>query len=227
MTAPLAPRYAVYLTPAPQSALALRGAQWLGYDCHEGAVVTQPPYPELPKHTAKPSRYGFHGTLRAPFELRHDQTPENLVEATARFASNRPHLSLRFSVGRLGSFLALVPHRSESVIALQEALLPAVEFCRAPLTIYDRSRRAASGLTPRQKTLLERWGYPYVLDELRFHLTLTDAIAGEELARVENWADAHFAEAIKEAIQDMGLAVVAQPDRDTPFTTMAFHPLGQ
>ena len=28
-------------------------------------------------------------------------------------------------------------------------------------------------LTPRQRDYLDRWGYPYVMEEFRFHMTLT------------------------------------------------------
>jgi 2'-5' RNA ligase len=28
-------------------------------------------------------------------------------------------------------------------------------------------------LTPRQREYLDRWGYPYVMEEFRFHMTLT------------------------------------------------------
>jgi hypothetical protein len=47
---------------------------------------------------------------------------------------------------------------------------------RAPATDAELARRAPASLTPRQRELLKTWGYPYVLDEFRFHLTLTDRI---------------------------------------------------
>jgi len=50
---------------------------------------------------------------------------------------------------------------------------------RAPLTAADRARRNPSGLTPRQREYLDRWGYPYVMEEFRFHMTLTGRLAAE------------------------------------------------
>ena len=44
---------------------------------------------------------------------------------------------------------------------------------RAPLSEADRARRNPSQLTPAQREHLDRWGYPYVMDEFRFHMTLT------------------------------------------------------
>src|SRR5438445_432365 len=38
----------------------------------------------------------------------------------------------------------------------------------------------ATGLSARQAELLARWGYPYVHDEFRFHMTLTGPIADDE-----------------------------------------------
>ena len=34
-------------------------------------------------------------------------------------------------------------------------------------------RRNPSALTSRQREQLERWGYPYVMEDFRFHMTLT------------------------------------------------------
>ncbi len=40
----------------------------------------------------------------------------------------------------------------------------------------ERARRIASGLSQSQIQNLDRWGYPYVLSEFRFHMTLTGAV---------------------------------------------------
>ena len=34
-------------------------------------------------------------------------------------------------------------------------------------------KRRAARLNPQQETHLQRWGYPYVLDQFRYHMTLT------------------------------------------------------
>ncbi len=43
-----------------------------------------------------------------------------------------------------------------------------------PLTEAEIARRRPDRLSPRQRELLDRWGYPHVMEEFRFHLTLTD-----------------------------------------------------
>ena len=54
-----------------------------------------------------------------------------------------------------------------------------VEFdeFRRPAGDAELARRRGAGLTPRQDELLLRWGYPYVLEQWRFHLTLTARLA--------------------------------------------------
>jgi Protein of unknown function (DUF1045) len=47
---------------------------------------------------------------------------------------------------------------------------------RAPMSAAERARRVASGLSPGQLNHLDRWGYPYLFDEFRFHMTLTGRV---------------------------------------------------
>jgi len=44
---------------------------------------------------------------------------------------------------------------------------------RAPLGEAEIARRRGAGLTPAQEACLRDWGYPYVMDHFRFHITLT------------------------------------------------------
>lgn len=73
MTQP-APRYALYYTPAADSALWRFGSATLGYDAITGRDIAfaVPPGCEAldwQELIAEPRRYGFHATLKAPFEL--------------------------------------------------------------------------------------------------------------------------------------------------------------
>src|SRR5262249_54746601 len=47
---------------------------------------------------------------------------------------------------------------------------------RSPVTPEERRRRLGAGLTNRQIENLDRWGYPYVLEDFRFHMTLTGPV---------------------------------------------------
>lgn len=180
-------RYGIYYAPPQGSALARFGASWLGRDAEAGLVV---PHPEVAcdvaRITATPRKYGFHGTLKPPFRLAEGQSEEALRAAIADLASGiaafeAPPLELR----RIGRFLAMVPSKPSQPLAdLAGACVEGLDAFRAPPTPEETAKRQAAGLTPRQEHLLLRWGYPYVFDEFRFHLTLTGALDADEVATV-------------------------------------------
>jgi hypothetical protein len=62
-----------------------------------------------------------------------------------------------------------------------EACVRDLDGFRAPASDAELARRRKAGLSPRQDALLIRWGYPYVFEEFRFHLTLTGKLPGETL----------------------------------------------
>ena len=176
-------RYAIYFTPPPASPLARFGASVLGYDCFERVDVPHRPIDGLDPAllalaTVEPRRYGFHATLVAPFRLAPGIDGDTLTKAFSAFAaSHTPVAAGPLRVAAIGRFVALIP--VEPYPAIEEfagACVEAFNGFRAPLDAADRARRLASGLSARQAELLERWGYPYVYDEFRFHMTLTGPI---------------------------------------------------
>ena len=56
---------------------------------------------------------------------------------------------------------------------------------RAPATEAELAKRRAARLTPAQDAHLVRWGYPYVLDQFRFHLTLSGKLDPDTAAQAE------------------------------------------
>jgi putative phosphonate metabolism protein len=191
-------RYAIYFTPPPDSPLARFGARVLGYDCFERVDVPHRPIDGvdpalLALATLDPRRYGFHATLVAPFRLAPGIEGDQLATAFSAFAAGRaPVMAGPLRVVAMGRFIALMPAEPYPQIdALADACVSAFDRFRAPLTDTDRARRIAAGLTARQTELLERWGYPYVLDEFRFHMTLAGPIAdGERPAFTASFAKA-------------------------------------
>ena len=174
------PRYAIYYAPDADTALARFGAQMLGYDALRGEdvacpsdVVTQ--IDDWHAITADPRRYGFHATLKAPFILAGDGDEATLRAACAQFVSVRRVIPVIAPVVRsLDGFTAIVPREpSEALNALAQDCVQAFDRFRAPMTAADRARRKPDRLTARQVAQLDRWGYPYVLDDFRFHMTLT------------------------------------------------------
>lgn len=177
-------RYAIYQTPPP-GPLADFGASWLGWDAFAGAERVHPDLPGLSRPvaelTARPRKYGFHGTLKPPFRLAPGRDPTELAAALAGFARTVPPITLAgLRLARLGGFLALVPDGDPAPLAeLAARVVEHFDPYRAPLSATERARRG-SGLSPRQAQMQERWGYPFVMEEFRFHLTLTGPLESGE-----------------------------------------------
>lgn len=178
------PRYAIYYAAARESALDRFGAQFLGYDAWTGedmpfpARITQT-IADWRELTADPRKYGFHATLKAPFTLAQGRTETELAGACAAFAETpRPIPVIRPVVDSISGFIAVIPaERSSELERLAQDCVTDFDGFRAPLTEQDRARRNPERLTPRQSDYLDRWGYPYVMEEFRFHMTLTGRLA--------------------------------------------------
>ncbi|MEM6664024.1 MAG: DUF1045 domain-containing protein, partial [Pseudomonadota bacterium] len=93
-----------------------------------------------------------------------------------------PPLRLR----QMGRFFALMPNgASEGLSGLAAGLVETLDAYRAPPHDGELARRRSAGLSARQDANLVRWGYPYVMDEFRFHLTLTDGVPIESTPAIE------------------------------------------
>ncbi|NDR58078.1 DUF1045 domain-containing protein [Aliiruegeria sabulilitoris] len=183
-------RYALFYAP-PAGPLADFGAAWLGWDPRNGKRVAHPALPGLPLPVAEitetPRKYGFHGTLKPPFTLKPGFDVAELHNATEALATTLPPVLLDgLKLARIGGFLALVPEGDTTQLALLAArLVEALDGFRAAPEEDELARRRKPGLSARQEVLLQQWGYPYVMEEFLFHLTLsgnlpetlTDAVA--------------------------------------------------
>jgi putative phosphonate metabolism protein len=203
MTALVAdPRFAVYFVPAPDTALYRFGAAMLGYDCYTGEPVAHPPgdvglsEAEWAALTAEPRSYGFHATLKAPFELDPGRSEAELVAFAERFAARQPAFTAPLAVASLGRFIALrMTAETAGMLALHGACVRDFDAFRAPLSDFDLARRRKAPLTPEQDERLLAWGYPYVFEDFRFHMTLTDAVRDPATAtRLIQALQAHFAD---------------------------------
>ena len=134
-----------------------------------------------------------------------------------------PALALR----RIRPFFALVPEAgmSPALSALEAATLEAIEPMRASLTAEERARRRPERLTERQRAHLDRWGYPYVLDEFRFHMTLTGPVPDPQAPAVEAMLTDAFAPFIGAPLAVDALAVFTEPEPGAPFVVHARHAL--
>jgi hypothetical protein len=159
------------------------GASWLGWDVVHGREARQPDLPDLRDNTMTPRKYGFHGTLKPPFRLIDTRTIAELEQATSDLsASLAPAICDGLELKTLGRFLALTPRGgTEAVQRVAQACVRDLDGFRAPAEEPELARRRATGLSARQEALLLQWGYPYVMEEFRFHLTLTGRLPQAEI----------------------------------------------
>jgi putative phosphonate metabolism protein len=181
---PQAPhRVALYYAPPPQSAWWRAGSEWLGRCALTGQPLPQPVITgmapgQFAALTADPRRYGWHATLKAPFRLAPGQTLDSLRAGVRQLCEGREPFDLApLQVSHLGHFLALRPlHAQPELDTLAADCVRQIHPLAMPLSPDELARRRRAPLTPEQDALLQAWGYPYVLDQYRFHLSLTGAL---------------------------------------------------
>lgn len=185
-------RYAIYYAPRA-GAFADAMASWLGWDVEKGRAVAHPELAGLPASvadlTAAPRKYGFHGTIKAPFRLAEGVSEADLQREVAALAAALPALRMPgLALHRLKGFLALLAEGEETeLLALGAEVVSRLDHLRAPLTEAEIAKRRPERLTPRQRNLLEVWGYPHVMEEFRFHLTLSGDLSeglADQVAKV-------------------------------------------
>lgn len=176
-------RYAVYAAPHPDSALGRFGNAWLGRDPALDGTLPRPQVPgytqdDIAQLTEEPHRYGFHGTLKPPFRLAEGIDEAALFAAVERFAANQSPVDIDgLAVRAIGRFVAIVPERQSATLAsLAASCVADLDDFRAPAGSEEMTRRRARGLSDTEERNLVRWGYPYVMAQFRFHLTLSGSI---------------------------------------------------
>lgn len=218
------PRYAIYYAPAQGSSLDQFGAEMLGYDAWIGAALPFPAgvvdeEPDWRAITEDPRKYGFHATLKAPISLANGETESELLAACADFAGQPRRIpAITPVVNSISGFIAVTPaERSSDLEQLAAECVRAFEPFRAPLTAEDRHRRNPSKLTPRQIEYLDRWGYPYVMEEFRFHMTLTGRLDDTRRERVLAMLRGRFARLALQKLDIDRLALFRQTDAKACF----------
>jgi putative phosphonate metabolism protein len=224
-------RYAIYFTPRQDTPLWHFGSSAIGYDV---VARKECPFPEhelwreswFLRTLDSPTRYGFHATLKAPFELESGATEAMLLDRAAAFgAQHTPVLLPALEVALLEDFVALRPiAKIAELNNLAAACVQEFDDLRAPLTEADRARRQPQTLTPRQIMHLEKWGYPHVLEDFRFHMTLTGSIPASAQARVLDILKAIY-RSVDDPITIDAISVLAQPTRTSRFIELQRFPL--
>lgn len=212
-------RYGIYFCPSQSLPLYGQGSQWLGRDAITGATLE----PDLPDHirhedwlrvTDSPRRYGFHATLKPPFRLADNTTLEELQAALAEFAhSHNCFCAPPLAVGTLGRFLALILSTpSEAFSNLAAGCVSYFDRFRAPATEQETTQRMRRSLSPSERTHVLQWGYPYVFDTWKFHMSLTSSMHTKSLSIFEPYLRSRFAMACKHPLLVDSVCIFHEPN---------------
>ena len=226
-------RYAIYFTPRDADPLARAAATWLGRSPFGGRATPAAARggltaEEIAYHTASARRYGFHATLKAPFALAEGESEATLGIALDQFAAaSAPVIIPRIVLSRLDGFFALTPfNRSEVLDRLAGDVVSGFDRFRAPMTEREIERRNPDSLHPAELKNLYLWGYPYVFERFRFHMTLTGRVDDSDAKRVEQAILQHFGPLIEEPLEIDTLALFVEPEPGAPFVVKSLHLLG-
>ncbi|MCP3418652.1 DUF1045 domain-containing protein [Bradyrhizobium brasilense] len=226
MSEAYSPRYAVYYTPAPEHPLTAAARDWLGRDAFAGGSPTAPI--ELAAaatnqvhgaSTTAPRRYGFHATLKAPFRLKEGCSVEQLERALQKFVATWPSCPIGpLKIDLLGGFFVLVPESPVPTLrGLASRIVEEFDRFRSPLSQGELQRRLNSPLNEIETTHFVQWGYPYVFDRFRFHMTLTDRIATDSQPDVRRELDAIFGSLLSEDYSVDALSLFVQEHSGADF----------
>ncbi len=214
-------RHAVYFAPSPGHPLWLLGCQWLGRSDSDSGPVGAPAHSLV----ATPWRYGFHATLKAPMALAPNVRESDWLAAVRTLAARHvPFEMPTLRVALLSDFIALRPveplEPSHPLRQLADDCVIALEPWRAPATAAERERPSRAPLDARQRENLDRLGYAFVLDDWRFHMTLSSSLAGvdaDRIAALRASASRHFAPALGQPLVCEHLCVFVEPAPGEPF----------
>jgi hypothetical protein len=205
-------RYAIYYIP--DLPLFQIGSDWLGWNSLTGQETTLSANHH--RITDRPRKYGFHATMKPPFSLASNSTQGELQDAFQAFcATVSPATGGTLKISRLGRFLAMTQDvQSNDVTDLAASTVSHFDKFRAPLSDNDIQKRRQRRLTPEQDALMLRWGYPYVMQEFKFHMTLTGPLQNDEIVSIEQLANTRFQEFIGQSLNIASLALLGE-DRDS------------
>ncbi len=226
-------RFAIYYAPTPSSELHSLGSAWLGRDSITGKIIEQPSISgisseRLSELTKNARHYGFHATLKPPFQLKHGTTLTLLKQTLKQVCGDASPFYIKLDVLCLGKFFALMLSKpNPKMQSLAKIMVREIDAFREPITKEELAIRRSKGLTPPQDKNLISWGYPYVFSEFRFHMTLTGKILlTKERAIIYDAIQKHFSELLNKNIEIEYVCLFHQTNKQAPFFLVDQFKLG-
>jgi hypothetical protein len=179
------------------------------------------------KIIAGAQRYGIHGTLKPPFQLSDTTDLDLLMKTVSIMAEDHQAFTLpKIEIRALGKFLTLCPASSLTALDdLAKDCVTRLDILRHPASEQEKTKRRKAGLSDRQDAMLEAWGYPYVLDEFRFHITLTGPLEEDHRATVLEGLKNRLSVTLSRPLSIEDLCIFGDPADGSPFRLITRIPL--
>lgn len=179
-------RVAIYFLPKKNSSLENFGKNLLGRDINKKRKISLTRrqkyfinrrftyFDELKDYCEKPAKYGFHATLKAPFRLKRNVKTKDFYDVISHIAAQHSRFKIKGLKIVYRKKFTFITSRKEikSLINLENDLVKHLDTFRAELNKTEIKKRNPDSLTFKQNKYLKEWGYPFVLDQFKFHMTL-------------------------------------------------------
>ena len=179
-------RVAIYFLPKKNSSLENFGKNLLGRDINKKKKISLTRrqkyfinrgftyFDELKDYCEQPAKYGFHATLKAPFRLKRNVKTKNFYDVISHIATQHSRFKIKgLKIVYSKKFTFITSRKpNKLLINLESDLVKHLDTFRAELNKTEIKKRIPDSLTFKQNKYLKEWGYPFVFDQFKFHMTL-------------------------------------------------------
>ena len=179
-------RVAIYFLPKKNSSLENFGKNLLGRDINKKKKISLTRrqkyfinrgftyFDELKDYCEVPAKYGFHATLKAPFRLKRNVKTKNFYDVISHIAAQHSRFKIQgLKIVYSKKFTFITSRKpNKLLINLENDLVKHLDTFRAELNKTEIKKRIPDSLTFKQNKYLKEWGYPFVFDQFKFHMTL-------------------------------------------------------
>ena len=179
-------RVAIYFLPKKNSSLENFGKNLLGRDINKKKKISLTRrqkyfinrgftyFDELKDYCEEPAKYGFHATLKAPFRLKRNVKTKNFYDVISHIAAQHSRFKIKgLKIVYSKKFTFIISRKpNKLLINLENDLVKHLDTFRAELNKTEIKKRIPDSLTFKQNKYLKEWGYPFVFDQFKFHMTL-------------------------------------------------------
>ena len=179
-------RVAIYFLPKKNSSLENFGKNLLGRDINKKKKISLTRrqkyfinrgftfFDELKDYCEQPAKYGFHATLKAPFRLKRNVKTKNFYDVISHIAAQHSRFKIKgLKIVYSKKFTFITSRKpNKLLINLENDLVKHLDTFRAELNKTEIKKRIPDSLTFKQNKYLKEWGYPFVFDQFKFHMTL-------------------------------------------------------